>query len=161
MARTFAGKTRFQFRITLAPADAAPPRKPWVGTGGWKRRAIYLIRMKLTIQIEKAANRTAWEWYKFYSVRGYGVPGRLEFICPYSGMVAKTLEQEEAVSARKYWGICARKSREILAWLDKITPSRYSKELHVYLLRLIVVPYNKREIDGYCLANPFELEVDG
>ena len=111
--------------------------------------------MKLSIQIEKASNRAKWKWYKFYSVRGYGAPGRLEFICPYSGMTAKTLHQDEAACARRYWASCAKKSKEILEWLNTLRPERYSAELNSYLLRLIVITYGIREIETYQRRNPF------
>jgi hypothetical protein len=114
MARTVKGKVRFPFRITLVPPDRPAPKQPWIGSHQWKHRAFYNIKMKLSIQIEKASNRAKWKWYKFYSVRGYGAPGRLEFICPYSGMTAKTLHQDEAACARRYWASCAKKSKEIL-----------------------------------------------
>jgi hypothetical protein len=111
--------------------------------------------MKLSIQIEKASNRAKWKWYKFYSVRGYGAPGRLEFICPYSGMIAKTIRQDEAASVRKYWASCAKKSKQILDWLGGLHPERYSPGLNSYLLRLIVVSYGTREIETYQRENPF------
>jgi myo-inositol catabolism protein IolC len=114
------------------------------------------MKMKLSIQVEKASNRAKWKWYKFYFVRGYGAPGRLEFVCPYSGMIAKTIEQEEAASVRRYWSSCARKSQEILDWLESIDPHRYTTELNAYLLRTIVTVYSIREIEKYQQQNPFE-----
>lgn len=155
MARTVKGKTRFPFRITLVPPDRPDPKPPWIGSHQWKYRAIYNIKMKLSIQIEKASNRAKWKWYKFYSVRGYGAPGRLEFICPYSGMIAKTIRQDEAASVRKYWASCAKKSKQILDWLGGLHPERYSPGLNSYLLRLIVVSYGTREIEAYQRENPF------
>lgn len=116
---------------------------------------MYLIKMKLSIQVEKASNRAKWEWYKFYSVRGYGAPGRLEFICPSSGMVAKTIQQEEAASFRRYWANCAIKSSEILSWLDSVQVLSYTADLHTYLLRTIVITYNVREEKAYRIANPY------
>lgn len=155
VARTVKGKERFPFRITILPAERPEPKPPWVGTRGWKLRAIYLIKMKLSIQAEKASNRARWQWFKFYYVSGYGAPGSSEFICPYSGMVAKALSQEEAVFARRYWATCASKSREILRWLSELDPSRYSVDLHVYLLRTIVTTYNAREMEKYGRLNSF------
>ena len=58
--------------------------------------------MKLEIQIEKASNKAKYTWFKFYAVRGYGAPGVCEFICPYSGMIAKTVNPEQAASLRRY-----------------------------------------------------------
>lgn len=155
MARTAKGKARFPFRIVLVPFDTPTAKPPWIGSHRWKYRAVYNMKMKFSIQAEKASNRVKWQWYKFYSVRGYGAPGRLEFICPYSGMIAKTIDQDEAASARKYWDSCAQKSKEILEWLHTLHPERYSPELNSYLLRLIVVPYNIREIETYQRKNPF------
>lgn len=111
--------------------------------------------MKLSIQIEKASNRAKWKWYKFYSVRGYGAPGRGEFVCPYSGMIAKTLNQLEVVSARRYWANCAKKTQEVLDWISDLDPKTYSADLNSYLIRLIVVPYGTREIETYQRLNPF------
>lgn len=155
MARTRKGVDRFAFRITLVPEDRPRPKPPWIGTHQWKHRAIYSIKMKFTIQVQKAANRAAWKWYKFYSVVGYGAPGRLEFICPYSGMVGKMIQQEEAMAFRRYWARCAEKSSEILEWLNSIQVHSYSSNLHRYLLRLIVIEYNIREMEEYTKANPF------
>ncbi len=155
VARTRKGATRFPFKVVLVPRDRPAPKPPWVGTHQWKHRAIYNMKMKLSIQIEKASNRAKWKWYKFYSVRGYGAPGRLEFICPYSGMTAKTIQQEEAASFRRYWSSCARKSQEILDWLKLLNPDRYTAELNSYLLRTIVTVYNIREIEEYERENPF------
>lgn len=155
MARTRKGKERFPFRIILVPEDRPAPKPPWIGSHQWKYRAIYNIKMKLSIQIQKASNRAKWKWYKFYSVRGYGAPGRLEFICPYSGMVAKTLDPLEAASARKYWADCARKSKELLDWVSSLNPMSYSADLNSYLIRLIVVSYNIREVETYQKRNPF------
>jgi hypothetical protein len=112
--------------------------------------------MMLSIQIHKASRRAKWKWYQFYSVRGYGASGRLEFICPYSGMIASTVQQEEAVSVRKYWASCAAKSRQILDWLESLPPQRYTKELNHYLLRLIVIQFQQREMDEWTAANPFQ-----
>lgn len=156
LARTVKGKTRFPFKIVLVPADQPPPKPPWIGTHQWKYRAIYNMKMKLSIQIEKASAKAKYKWYKLYSVRGYGAPGRLEFICPYSGMVGKIVEPEEAASLRRYWSVCAKKSREILEWLEGLDPARYSVDLHSYLLRTIVTPYNIREIKKFQKDNPFQ-----
>ena len=153
--RTVKGKTRFPFRITIVPPGKPERRSPWIGTHRWKHRAIYTMKMKLSIQIEKALTRASWKWFKFYSVRGYGVPGRLEFICPYSSMVAKTICQQEAISVRRYWALCAEKSQEVLDWLCQLDPARYSAQLHSYLLRAIIVSYNAREINKYEQSNPF------
>lgn len=155
MARTVKGRSRFPFKVVLVPRDRPAPRPPWIGTNRWKHRAVYNMKMKLFIQIEKASNRANWQWYRFYSVRGYGAPGRLEFICPYSGMVAKTIQQEEASRLRRYWANCARKSQEILDWLESINTDSYTVELNSYLLRIIVVVYNIREIKNYEQKKPF------
>lgn len=114
------------------------------------------MKMKLSIQIEKASAKARYKWYKLYSVRGYGAPGRLEFICPYSGMVGNIVEPEEAASLRRYWDVCAKKSCEILEWLETLDPARYSADLNSYLLRIIVVPYNIREIEKYRKTHPFQ-----
>ena len=156
VARTTKGKTRFPFKITLVPLDQPAPKAPWVGTHRWKHRAIYNIKMKLEIQIEKASNRAGYNWFKLYAVRGYGAPGASEFICPYSGMVARTVEPEQAASLRRYWAQCARKSREILDWLNLLDPARYSAALNSYLLRTIVITYNIREIKKYRAQHCFE-----
>lgn len=156
MARTVKGRKRFPFRITIVPVEDAAPKKPWIGTHRWKHRAIYNMKMKLSIQIEKASAKAKYKWYKFYSVRGYGAPGRLEFVCPYSGMIASTVFPEEAASLRKYWSVCAVKSKEILDWLSSLDPARYSAKLNTYLLRTIVVPYNIREIEQYRKKYPFQ-----
>jgi hypothetical protein len=112
--------------------------------------------MKLAIQVEKASNRAKYDWFKFYAVRGYGAPDMTEFICPYSGMIAKTVKPEEAASVRRYWVGCAKKSREILNWLSSLDPARYSTGLNSYLLRAIVTTYNIREIEEYQAKHPFE-----
>ena len=156
VARTAKGRTRFPFKIILVPPDQPAPKAPWVGTHRWKHRAIYNIKMKLAIQIEKASNKASLDWFKFYVVRGYGAPGASEFICPYSGMIAKTINPREAASLRRYWVGCARKSREILNWLSLLDPARYSAELNSYLLRTIVTTYNIREIKEYQAEHPFE-----
>lgn len=154
--RTVKGKTRFPFRIILVPPDQPAPKAPWIGTHRWKHRAIYNIKMKLEVQIEKASNRAKYSWFKLYAVRGYGAPGVCEFICPYSGMVAKTVEPEQAASLRKYWAQCAKKSREILDWLSLLDPARYSADLNSYLLRTIVITYNIREVKKYQAQHSFE-----
>ena len=156
LARTVKGKTRFPFKIILVPPDQPPPRAPWIGTHRWKHRAIYNVKMKLAIQIEKASNKAKYRWFKLYAVRGYGAPSVSEFICPYSGMIAKTVQPEQAASLRRYWAQCAKKSREILNWLDSLDPARYSVDLNSYLLRTIVITYNIREIKKYQAQHPFE-----
>lgn len=156
MARTVKGKTRFPYKIVLVPREQVAEKRPHVGTQRWKYRAIYNIKMMLSIQAHKASRRVKWKWYQFYSVRGYAAPGRLEFICPYSGMIATRVEQEQVASVRKYWADCAAKSRQILAWLEQLPPQRYTRELNHYLLRLIVVPYQQREIDEWTENNPFQ-----
>jgi hypothetical protein len=70
-------------------------------------------------------------------------------------MVAKTIFQGEAASVRRYWVECASKCQEILDWLERLPPERYSKELNHYLLRLIIVPYCQREMDEYTASNPY------
>jgi hypothetical protein len=155
LARTFKGKTRFPYRILIVPKDQPAKPKPYVGTQQWKYRALYNIKMMLSIQIHKASRRAKWKWYQFYAVRGYGAPGGLEFVCPVSGMIATPIRQEQAVSPRKYWASCAAKSKLILKWLDSFPPQRYTKELNHYLLRLIVITYGQREIDEYTELNPF------
>lgn len=157
MARTVKGRDRFQFRIVLVPPDqqrrtAARP----IGSCRWKYRAIYLMKMYLTVQAKKAVSRANCKWYKFYSVRGYGAPSTTEFICPYSGMVAKTIKQSEAVHLRKYWIQCAKKSEEILRWLNELDPERYTARLNHYLRALIILPPNMREYSEYQKANPFQ-----
>ena len=156
MARTAKGKTRFPFKITLVSPDQPAPKAPWIGTHRWKHRAIYNIKMKLAIQVKKASNKAKCDWFKFYAVRGYGSPGMAEFICPYSGMIAKTVKPEEAASIRRYCVECARKSREILDWLSSLDPAGYSTGLNSYLLRTIVTTYNVREIEEYQTEYPFE-----
>jgi hypothetical protein len=156
VARTTKGKTRFPFKIILVPPDQPTPKPPWIGSHRWKHRAIYNIKMKLAIQIEKASNRAKHNWIKLYSVRGYGAPGVCEFICPYSGMIARTIEPEQAASLRRYWAQCAKKSCEILDWLSLLDPARYSADLNSYLLRTIVITYNIREIKKYQAQHSFE-----
>lgn len=155
VARTVKGRDKFPFRITIVPVDRPVPRPPWVGTSQWRDRAIYNIKMKLSIQVKKASIRAGEKWYKFYSVRGYGAPGRLEFICPYSGMTAKTINQEEAASVRRYWSVCAKKTQEVLDWLNDLDPKRYTADLNTFLLRLIVITYGMREIEEYQKSNPY------
>jgi hypothetical protein len=149
VARTTKGKVRFPFRITLVPVEQPAPKAPWVGTHKWKHKAIYNIKMKLAIQIKKASSRARYEWFKFYAVSGYGAPSTSEFICPYSGMVSKTVKPVEAASLRRYWVECAKKSCEILDWLDSLDPLSYSAQLNSYLLRTIVVTYGIREMEEY------------
>lgn len=156
VARTLKGRKRFQFRITLLDQSSEPLRKPWVGTNRWKHKAMYNIKMYLSIQAEKASNRVAWNWRKYYGVRGYGAPNTLEFMCPFSGMAAKTIRQEEAVIFRKYWANCATKSREIVRWLDSVPPQKYSRELNHYLLRLVIFIPNIREREKYQKRNPYK-----
>lgn len=156
MARTFKGKQRFQFRITLVEPAEEPPQKPWIGTNRWKHKALYNIKMYLSIQADKASNRVGWNWRKYYSVRGYGAPGALEFVCPFSGMRAKTIQQEEAMAYRRYWSECASKSREIVKWLEDTPPQKYSRELNHYLLRLVIFIPNIRERRKYQKKNPYQ-----
>lgn len=160
MPRTVKGKKRFPYRILLIPEDNRPPvpvsKRARHGTALWKYRAIYNVKMLLTIQIEKASRRAKWKWYQYYSVRGYGAPGVSEFVCPFSGMIAKTINQEEAASVRKYWVECAGKSREILEWLELLDPQLYTRELNHFLLRLVFLRPNQREREGYIAVNPFQ-----
>lgn len=129
--------------------------KPWVGSCQWKYRALYLIKMYLAIQATKASAKANYRWYKFYWVREYGAPLPGEFICPYSGMVAKTVRQSEAKHVRRYWAECARKTREILEWLDQLDPQRYTAELNHYLRWLVIIPPTMKECKEYEEANPF------
>jgi len=156
VARTVKGKKRFPFKITIVPPDQPAPKSPWIGTHHWKHRAIYNIKMKLSIQIKKASSRAKYKWYKLYCVRGYGAPGVSEFICPYSGMVAKTVAPQEAASLRRYWSLCAKKSKEMLDWLNLLDPAKYSTGLNSYLLRTIVATYNIKEIKEYQERYPFK-----
>lgn len=139
MPRKYRNASRFQFKIVVKPRNAAPEAKPWIGTGQWKHRAIYLTRMRFWCQAKKALIRSRFSWYKFYAVFGYEAPSEIEFICPYTGMVATTVLQCEAASFRKYWLDCYSKSVEIINWLDTLDKGRYTKELNSYLLQLIVV----------------------
>jgi hypothetical protein len=156
MARTFRGKTRFKYRITLVPkSELSQPKAHDADTQRWKCKAIYNVKMRLTIQAEKASRRAKWNWYQFYSVRGYGAPSTKEFVCPYSGMIAKTIGQQEAVSIRRYWATCASKTREVIEWLELLPPHQYTRELNHFLLRLIFIPACQREIQEYIAKNPF------
>jgi hypothetical protein len=129
---------------------------PWVGSGRWKRRAIYLTRMKFYFQAKKALIRSRFCWYKFYAVRGYGAPGSLEFICPYTGMTAKTIEQDQAASIQVYWLKCHKRSIEVVDWLDSIDESRYNSIINSFLLRLIVTdPPILSEVTRYERLYPF------
>jgi hypothetical protein len=118
--------------------------------------AMYNVKMLLTIQIKRASRRAGWKWYQYYSVRGYGAPGVNEFVCPYSGMVAKTINQEEAASVRRYWAACAATSREVLEWLELLPTHQYTRELNRFLLRLVVVTTRQREIKKYKESHPIE-----
>jgi hypothetical protein len=130
------------------------PKSPSLGTQRWKHRAIYNVKMRLTIQAEAASKRVKWKWYQFYSVRGYGAPSAGEFVCPYSGMIAKTIKQEEAVSVRRYWANCASTTRELIEWLELLPVHEYTRELNHYLLRMIVIPAGQRQIEEYTKAHP-------
>lgn len=114
------------------------------------------MKMYFYYQIKRAERKARQKWYIFYSVDRYGAPGRLEFICPNTGMVAKTINQEEAVTYRVYWRKCANKSREILGWLSSIDESCYTAEVHSYLSRLLIVgPPMMREVAIYEKEHPF------
>lgn len=156
MARTTKGKTRFPFRIVIVPPDKPSPKSPWLGTQRWKHRALYIIRMRLCIQLKKAAARARQNWFKFYWVYGYGAPGKHEFICWNSGMIGKAVKPEESYMFNCYWAACAQKTEEILSWLDSVPIQSYSVELNSYLSRLIVVSYGAREVEEYTTANPYE-----
>jgi hypothetical protein len=160
MPRTVKGKKRFPYRILLVPEEAKPPvpitKRARQGTALWKHRAIYNVKMLLTVQIKKASRRARWKWYQYYSVRGYGAPEITEFICPFSGMIAKTINQEEAASVRKYWVECAKKSREILEWIELLDPQLYTRELNHFILRLVFLKPNQREYEEYIAINPFQ-----
>lgn len=157
MARKRKDATAFAFKITLLPRHVIKEqKKPWIGTNQWRHRAIHSIRMKFWYQVGKAKRRSEFVWYKFYTVTRYGAPGRLEFICPESGMVAKTIQQQEAISHRRYWAECARKSQQIVEWLDHLDPNRYNPGIHSYLLSLLVVKDPKlREVKVYEESRPF------
>jgi len=157
VARKRPGAKSFPYKITLISRERVKQeKKPWIGTNQWRHRALHTIRMKFWFQLEKAKRRAAFIWYKFYTVRGYGAPGRLEFICPVSGMVAKTIQQQEAISHRKYWIDCARKSQEILLWLDGVEVNRYNAKTHSFLLSLLVVKDPiLREVKAYEKKTPF------
>lgn len=155
LARTVKGKTRFPFRIVLVPKDQ-PVKRKVRKIEEWRHRAMYNIKILLMIQISRSSNRVKQKWQCFYSVSGYGAPGAREFICPYSSMIAKTIKQDEAMSFRKYWANCLSKSKEILQWLDTIHVSLYSKELNHYLLRLIVIVPNQKELERYKKTYPFQ-----
>jgi len=157
VARTIKGRTRFPYRIVLVPKEGPPvPSKKYeIGTQRWKHRAMYNVKMRLTIQAEAASRRTRWKWYQFYSVRGYGASSTCEFVCPYSGMIAKTINQEEAASIRKYWVTCAAKTREVLEWLELLPIHQYTRELNHFLLRMILIPAGQRQLEEYMNAHPF------
>lgn len=71
-------------------------------------------------------------------------------------MVALTIKQEEAHSFRVYWALCAKKSIEIVQWLDKIDPNDYTPWIHSYLLSLLVVSDPRlREVESYKKEKPF------
>lgn len=114
------------------------------------------MKMYFYYQVRRAERRARYKWYKFYAVSRYGAPGRLEFICPETGMVAKTIEQDEAASYRRYWRICATKSAEILQWLNSIDEERYNNEVHSRLIRLLITgPPIMREATVYQEEHPF------
>lgn len=156
VARTVKGRDRFQFRIILVPPDHSTAASSWVGSCRWKHRAIHLMKMYLSIQAKKALSKANHKWYKFYWVYGYGAPLSGEFICPYSGMVAKTINQREAMYIRRYWVECSRKTSEVLEWINKLDPQKYTAELNHYLRRMIILPPNMRELMEYEAANPFK-----
>lgn len=157
MARTRSGKERFPFRIVIVPADTSPPVAPWLGTHKWKHRAIYNIRMKLHIQLKKASIRASQGWHKFYWVYGYGAPMKNEFICSHSGMVGKAILPDEVALFNDYWNTCAKKTKEVLNWLDSVPVERFSASLNSYLLRLVVVRYGEREMKEYEELNPYKV----
>jgi hypothetical protein len=155
--RKFPGKRRFPYKISIL--EAPNPLEPASviqrrGGGRWRARALHSIKMALWIQVRKATHRSANGWMSFAVVTGYGAPGVGEFFCPYSYMVAKPVEKSQAILFRRYWVICARKSQEVLDWLNSIDPSAYNQTLHRFLKRLIVVEYNQREISLYESTNP-------
>lgn len=157
VARKKTNTDTFPYKITLLPRGFQKQEKRRVvGANQWRHRAIHSIRMKFWYQEQKARRRAQSAWYKFYSVTRYGAPGRLEFICPFTGMVAKTIQQEEAISHRKYWIDCASTSADILKWLDEVDPNRYTSGVHSYLLSLLVVrPPILREVAAYENLHPF------
>lgn len=158
MARKKPGAEFFPFKITLLSRETAQTEKPrWVGANQWRHLAIYSIRMKFWYQARKAKLRSQYKWYKYYTVTRYGAPGRLEFICPESGMVAKTIHQDDALLHRIYWTECAKKSQEIVQWLDSIDHNRYTSAVHSYLLSLLIVkPPILREVAAYEAVRPFK-----
>lgn len=156
VARTIKGRTRFPYRILLVPKGSpVRPIAPKLETQHWRHKAIYNVKMRLAIQAAAASRRAKWKWYQFYSVRGYGAPSTGEFICPYSGMIAKTIHQDEAASIRRYWALCASKTRQVIEWLELLLPDQYTKELNHFLLRLIIIPAGQRQLEEYMTANPF------
>lgn len=158
MGRRRVGAKTFPFRIAIVPGGQfRPVRLPVINTSAWKAKAHHSIRMRFWYQAKKAQIRARFKWYKFYSVNGYGSPGRLEFICPESGMVAKTVNQLEAASFRKYWIDCYKKSIEIVRWLDSIDISDYNFDLHSYLIKLLIVKNPiLREVRVYNSRYPFK-----
>ena len=151
------GKRRFPYKITIleAPNPLEPVRViRRRGSDRWRARALHNIKMALWIQVAKATHRSSNGWMSFAVVTGYGAPAVGEFLCPYSYMVARPAKKSEAIFFRRYWVICARKSQEVLDWLNLIDPSTYSQTLHRFLKKLIVIDYNQREISLYESKNP-------
>jgi len=96
--------------------------------------------MFFTFQILRLKQQIKRPWYCYYKVTGYGAPGRKEFLCPFTFMRATTINESQASVYRSWYARCIEKSRMILIWLIKLSPTEYTEDLHHYLLRLLVFP---------------------
>lgn len=142
MARKYAGKERWAFKIVLTEKDEKP-KQVYFGTARWRGRALFRMKMLLYFQIVKARIRLSQKWWTYSCSVRYGAPGRLEKIDPESGLVLSCIQQHEAIVCRRYWFHCFDKSEEIFCWLHQINEEDYSPWLHFFLLRLIVTPLPK------------------
>jgi hypothetical protein len=106
--------------------------------------------MFFVFQILRLKQQIKRPWYCYYKVTGYGAPGHKEFLCPFTFMRARTIEESQAVAYRMWYARCIEKSRLILNWLLHLEPTEYTEDLHHYLLRLLIFPRpTSYQVDAY------------
>ena len=108
-----------------------------------KRRMIIL----LAGQVLKSSFKKKTEDYRVSMTTGYGAFDVREYIDSYSGMKMIPATKEHSILYREYFATVESKTREILRWVIDLPDEKYSKLLHGFLLRMIVV---KKPIMSEC-----------
>jgi hypothetical protein len=129
---------KFRYKITLDVEELAivkPVKDKLEEKKKSKRRIITL----LASQIVKASHKKKTEDYRISMTIGYGAFGSREYIDSYSGMKMIPATKEHSNLYREYFATVESKTREILKWVIDLPDEKYSKLLHGFLLRMIVV----------------------